>query len=52
MSYALCRKLEIFDRPTVEDITQQMIETEGTWHDLFHAIVGSVPFQETILSEG
>ena len=51
MAYALCRKLEVFDLPTVDTITIQMIETNGTWRDLFFAIVTSLPFREAILSE-
>ena len=52
MSYALCRKLTIYDRPTVDTITQQMEATNGTWRDLFHAVASSVPFRETILPGG
>ena len=48
MSYALCRKLMIYDRPTVESITETMASTNGTWRDLFVAIANSVPFRETI----
>ena len=47
LSYALCRKLERHDRPTVDEITAQIIETNGTWGDLIHAIATSVPFTET-----
>lgn len=50
MSYALCRKLMIYDRPTLESITDAMIKINGTWKDLFIAIADSVPFQETILA--
>lgn len=50
MSYALCRKLTIYDHPTVESITKQMSQSGGTWRDLFQAIVQSVPFRETIIS--
>lgn len=52
MSYALCRKLKFHDRPVVEEITQTMIESDGTWHDLFHAVANSISFRETILTEG
>ena len=48
LSYALCRKLMIYDRPTIESITDKMDRNAGTWHDLFLAIATSVPFQETI----
>lgn len=50
MSYALCRKLEVFDRPTVDAISDQMMKHNGTWRDLFAAISASVPFRQTILS--
>ena len=48
LSYALCRKLMIYDRPTIESITDKMDRNAGTWRDLFLAIATSVPFQETI----
>lgn len=51
MSYALCRKLVIYDRPTVDKVTERMIATNGTWQELFVTIANSVPFQETILPE-
>ena len=51
MAYALCRKLELFDRPTVDEITRKMNTDGATWRDLFHAIAGSLPFRETILSK-
>ncbi len=48
LSYALCRKLMIYDRPTVESITDKMERNGGTWRGLFIAIATSIPFQETI----
>ena len=51
MAYALCRKLELFDRPTVDEVTRKMNNDKSTWRDLFHEIAGSLPFQETILSK-
>jgi hypothetical protein len=51
LSFALCRQLTIYDHPTVTDITAKMDQTNGTWRDLFLAIVDSVPFRETILSD-
>lgn len=51
LAYALCRKLEIYDRPTVETIVVEMLETDGTWRELVHAIVTSLPFRETYVSE-
>ena len=51
LAYALCRKLEIYDRPTVETIVGKMLETNGTWRELVHAIVNSLPFRETYVPE-
>lgn len=51
MSYALCRKLQLFDMPTVDLIVDKMVRTDGTWQDLFVAIASSVPFRETVLSQ-
>ena len=50
MSYALCRKLVVYDRPSVDMIVKQMDESNGTWRDLFYAVANSVPFREMILS--
>ncbi len=50
MSYALCRKLTIFDQPTVEEIVQKMDDTNGTWRELMIAIANSVQFRETIVN--
>ncbi len=49
LAYALCRKLEIYDRPTVEEITQQINKSNGTWRDLVKAVSNSLPFRQTIL---
>ena len=49
LAYALCRKLEIYDQPTVAEITKRLHENNGTWRDLVHEIVGSLPFQETVV---
>ncbi len=50
MAYALCRKLELYDGPTVEKIVTEMDERDGTFHDLIHAIAGSLPFKQTVVS--
>lgn len=50
LAYALCRKLERFDRPTVDALTKQIVETDGTWRDLIHGIANSLPFTETVIS--
>ena len=49
MSYALCRKLQIYDRPTVDAITKKLNENNGTFHDLVYEIANSLPFRETVL---
>lgn len=51
MSYALCRKLTIYDRPVVDEITESMLDQNGTWRDLFVEVCCSLPFRETILSD-
>lgn len=50
LAYALCRKLELHDRPAVEEITDRLLENDGTWRDLFHEVTASVAFRETILT--
>ena len=50
LSYALCRKLTVYDLKTVRTIADDMIESDGTWRDLFLSIVDSMPFRETIVS--
>ncbi len=49
MAYALCRKLEFYDRPTVEALVKDLHENNGTFHDLIHKIANSLPFKETIV---
>jgi len=50
LSYALARKLNIHDMPTVDAITSELdrhgnLEQEaGTYHDLIHLVVTSLPF--------
>lgn len=51
LSYALCRKLEAYDRPTVDSIATIIDESNGTWRDLFILIAQSLPFQETVFPE-
>ena len=51
MAYALARKLELFDQPTVDALTKQMVEKDASWRDLFIAITKSQAFRETILSK-
>ena len=49
MSYALSRKLEYYDRPTVEEIVKKMLKTNGTYKQLIFEIATSLPFKETII---
>ena len=49
MAYALCRKLTIYDRPTVESMVKELNENDGTFHDLIHQVANSLPFKETVL---
>jgi len=51
LSYAVCRKLERGDRPTVDTLTRRIVETNGTWRDLIYGIVESVPFTEYRVAE-
>lgn len=47
LAYALCRELEVYDISTVNQITDKMLQTNGTWRQLFQEIAGSLPFLET-----
>ena len=49
LSYALCRKTERSDYPVIEEITEKIVESNGTWKDLFVEIVMSLSFRETII---
>jgi hypothetical protein len=49
LAYALCRKLELHDRPTVEQLTEHLHETNGTYRDLVFEIVMCLPFQTAML---
>ncbi|QEG40127.1 hypothetical protein UC8_21330 [Roseimaritima ulvae] len=48
MAYALARKLQAYDRPTVDQIVAELIEQDGTYRDLIAKIVNSLPFRETV----
>ena len=50
LAYALCRKLEVYDQPTVADILSQVSE-EGTWRQLIFAIADSLPMREAIFAD-
>ncbi len=49
LSYAICRKLEIFDRPTVDRIVSELVASDGTFRDLVHQVATSLPFQKTVI---
>ena len=51
LSYALCRKITWSDRPIIDQITEKIVERNGTWKDLFTEIVISSSFRETIIEE-
>lgn len=46
LSYALCRSLELSDKPVVEEIVEKMVSGKGTFQDLIYEIVTSMPFKE------
>jgi len=45
----LCRKLEYFDRPTVDNIVNELHQNNGTYRDLVLLVAESLPFRETII---
>lgn len=49
LSYALCRKLEVFDRPTVDKVVEELVARNGTYRDLVHQVATSLPFQQTVI---
>ncbi len=49
MSYALCRKLEYYDRPSVDKIVNELNRSDGTYRDLIRLVAESLPFRETII---
>lgn len=49
LSYALCRKLKFFDRPTVDKIVSELVAADGTYRDLVHQVAMSLPFQQTVI---
>lgn len=49
LSYALCRKLEIYDRPTVDKMVASLNTKNGTYRDLIHEIANSLPFRQTVI---
>jgi len=51
LSYALCRKVTRNDHPVINEITEKIVESNGTWKDLFVEVVKSLPFRETIIRQ-
>ena len=50
LSYALARKLEFYDRPTVTHMVEELTRRGGGYQDLIRMIVKSLPFRETIVA--
>ncbi|MEM7478730.1 MAG: DUF1592 domain-containing protein [Planctomycetota bacterium] len=52
MEYALCRKLEYYDRPTVDRIADELLKQDGgSFHQLIRLITQCLPFTHTQVSE-
>ena len=57
LSYALARKLNVHDMPTVNAISSELDQHgnlnigEGTYHDLIHLVVNSLPFTHAQTSQ-
>ena len=51
LSYAMCRKVTRNDHPVINEITEKIVESNGTWKDLFVEVVKSLPFRETIIRQ-
>ena len=49
LAFALCRSLELYDRPTVDSIATKLEETDGTYRELLLMILQSLPFRETFV---
>ena len=49
LSFALCRSLELYDQPSVDSMTSNLEETDGTYRDLLLMILRSLPFRETFV---
>ena len=49
LQYALCRKLQPTDNATVESIVTELVDHDGTFHDLVHLVTTSLPFTHTEL---
>lgn len=49
MSYALCRRLQYYDRPTIDSIVDDIVTSDGTYRHLIHRITTSLPFRESFV---
>lgn len=49
LAYALCRKLEWYDRPTVDGMVDALDSGNGGYRELVRLIVNSLPFRETFV---
>jgi hypothetical protein len=48
LSYGMARKLTVYDRSTIERITDEMEQANGGYGDLIRMISLSMPFTMTI----
>ncbi len=51
MSYAICRKPAAGDQSAIEQITEQLLQTNGTYRELLLLVAMSMPFQQTDITE-
>ena len=57
LSYALARELNVHDMPTVDEISSELDRhgnlelREGSYHDLIHLVVNSLPFTHAQTSQ-
>ena len=51
LSYAVCRKLEYYDRPEIDRMTNKLVTSEGTFRDLVYEICNSLPVRRTVVRE-
>ena len=51
LTYAVCRKLELYDRPAVDAMTEKLLKSNGTYRDLIFEIATSLPFRQTMVDQ-
>ncbi|WP_372898776.1 DUF1592 domain-containing protein [Stieleria sp.] len=49
LAYALCRKLEYHDRPTVDRIHAKLLQSDGTFRDLIHEVCTCLPMRQAFV---